>query len=42
MVCIHAERELKSYTGCGKKVRDLTPEKDAFEWAKPLGVTLLK
>ena len=26
MVCMHAEGELKSYTGCEKKVRDLTPE----------------
>lgn len=26
MVCIHAERELKSYTGCKKKIADLTPE----------------
>lgn len=26
MVCMHAEGELRSYTGCKKKVRDLTPE----------------
>jgi glycerophosphoryl diester phosphodiesterase len=26
MVCMHADGELKSYTGCTKKVRDLTPE----------------
>jgi len=26
MVCMHAERELASQTGCGKKVADLTPE----------------
>jgi len=26
MVCIHAEGELKAYTGCEKKVRDLTPD----------------
>ena len=26
MVCIHAEKELESYTGCKKKVADLTPE----------------
>ena len=26
MVCMHAEGELKKYTGCAKKVRDLTPE----------------
>jgi glycerophosphoryl diester phosphodiesterase len=26
MVCIHAERELKDLTGCGKKIADLTPE----------------
>jgi len=26
MVCIHAEKELKSYTGSAKKVVDLTPE----------------
>ena len=26
MVCMHAEAELKSYTGCWKKVKDLTPE----------------
>ena len=26
MVCIHAESELKSYTGCRKKIADLTPE----------------
>ena len=26
MVCMHAEGELRKYTGCTKKVRDLTPE----------------
>ena len=26
MVCMHAEGELKRYTGCSKKVADLTPE----------------
>ena len=26
MVCMHAEGELRRYTGCAKKVRDLTPE----------------
>ena len=26
MVCMHAEGELKAYTGCAKKVKDLTPE----------------
>ena len=26
MVCMHAEGELKAYTGCTKKVKDLTPE----------------
>ena len=26
MVCIHVESELKSYTGCGKRIVDLTPE----------------
>ena len=26
MVCIHAAKELKRYTGCGKAVADLTPE----------------
>ena len=26
MVCIHVESELKSYTGCKKKIADLTPE----------------
>ena len=26
MVCIHAEKELRSYTGCKKKIADLTPE----------------
>lgn len=26
MVCIHVESELKSYTGCKKKITDLTPE----------------
>ena len=26
MVCMHADGELKSYTGCTKKVKDLTPE----------------
>ena len=26
MVCIHAENELRSLTGCQKKIRDLTPE----------------
>ena len=26
MVCMHAEGELKKYTGCAKKVKDLTPE----------------
>ena len=26
MVCIHAEGELKKYTGCTKKIVDLTPE----------------
>ena len=26
MVCIHAEGELRKYTGCTKKVADLTPE----------------
>jgi len=26
MVCIHAEGELKKYTGCKKKIVDLTPE----------------
>ena len=26
MVCMHAEGELRKYTGCTKKVKDLTPE----------------
>ncbi len=26
MVCIHARKELKSYTGCKKNIVDLTPE----------------
>ena len=26
MVCMHAEKELKRYTGCNKKIVDLTPE----------------
>ena len=26
MVCIHAEKELKHYTGCEKKIVDLTPD----------------
>ena len=26
MVCMHADGELKKYTGCAKKVKDLTPE----------------
>ena len=26
MVCIHAEKELKRYTGCSKKIADLTPD----------------
>jgi len=26
MVCVHAEKELESYTGCAKKIADLTPE----------------
>ena len=38
MLCIHAENELKRYTGCEKKIRDLTPEEaDALRLVPPNG-----
>ena len=35
MVCIHAENELKKYTGCEKAIADLTPEDVATLELKP-------